>query len=76
MQKLLAPVADGFAVFAGAWHCASPEAGDSEEKWSRRPDGSWTFVSSQVEGTLQEVLEHFRQKTVKGEIVLVIGGSD
>ncbi|HEY6955892.1 MAG TPA: 16S rRNA (cytidine(1402)-2'-O)-methyltransferase [Flavisolibacter sp.] len=27
-------------------------------------------------GSLQEVLEHFKQKTVKGEIVLIIAGKD
>jgi 16S rRNA (cytidine1402-2'-O)-methyltransferase len=27
-------------------------------------------------GTLQTVLEHFRQKTVKGEIVIVIAGKE
>ena len=27
-------------------------------------------------GTLQEVCDHFKQKTVKGEIVIVVGGKD
>ncbi|HTM92350.1 MAG TPA: 16S rRNA (cytidine(1402)-2'-O)-methyltransferase [Flavisolibacter sp.] len=27
-------------------------------------------------GSLQEVLDHFRQKTVKGEIVIIIGGKE
>ncbi|HEX6335087.1 MAG TPA: 16S rRNA (cytidine(1402)-2'-O)-methyltransferase [Flavisolibacter sp.] len=29
-----------------------------------------------VRGTLQEVLDHFRQKTVKGEIVIVVAGKE
>jgi 16S rRNA (cytidine1402-2'-O)-methyltransferase len=27
-------------------------------------------------GSLQEVLDHFRQKTVKGEIVIIIAGKE
>jgi Predicted methyltransferases len=29
-----------------------------------------------VRGTLQEVLEHFQQKDVKGEIVIVVSGCE
>jgi 16S rRNA (cytidine1402-2'-O)-methyltransferase len=34
------------------------------------------IYEEQVRGTLQEVHDHFKSRTVKGEIVIVVAGKD
>jgi len=42
---------------------------------SRGSRGHWTKLNHEetVRGTIQSLLEHFKNKTIKGEIVIVVG---